>query len=107
MELMGNIGSFFSGDILNSRNTHNFMDPLVVEAKILGLLKDSKQQVKVANGERKISQGSYEETIRIDRTKFFVPFDVLTVGGCEIVLGVQWLKTLGPIIEILRLCNFL
>ncbi|KAJ0020707.1 hypothetical protein Pint_31653 [Pistacia integerrima] len=32
---------------------------------------------------------------------FHTDFYVLTLGGCDIVLGVQWLRTLGPI-----LCDF-
>jgi len=29
---------------------------------------------------------------------YHIYFYVLTLGGCDIVLGVQWVNTLGPIL---------
>ncbi|KAF5447343.1 hypothetical protein F2P56_032901 [Juglans regia] len=97
MKLLGKIGSFFVEILVDSGSTHNFLDPLVVEAAKLKVLKDRGLQVKVANGAKILSQSRCEENISIQGTKFLVPFHVLNLGGCDIVLGVQWLKTLGAI----------
>lgn len=52
---------------------------------------------KVANGAKVINQGRCVEAVNIQGSKFIVPFHVLTLGGCDIIFGVQRLKTLGPI----------
>lgn len=55
--------------------------------------------MKVANGEKLLSRGRCENTmVKIQGNNFPVSFHVLTLGGCDVVLGVQWLRTLGPII---------
>ncbi|XP_035551117.1 uncharacterized protein LOC118349692 [Juglans regia] len=97
MKLLGTIGSFSVEILVDSGSTHNFLDPLVVEATKLRVMEDGALQVKVADGTSIVSQGKCEEMIKVQGTKFLVPFHVLTLGGCDIVLGVQWLKTLGPI----------
>ncbi|KAF5468679.1 hypothetical protein F2P56_012816, partial [Juglans regia] len=97
MKLLGTIGSFSVEILIDSGSTHNFLDPLVVEAAKLRVVEDGALQVKVADGTSIVSQGKCEEMIKVQGTKFLVPFHVLTLGGCDIVLGVQWLKTLGPI----------
>ncbi|XP_042988692.1 uncharacterized protein LOC122316222 [Carya illinoinensis] len=97
MKLLGKIGSYSCEILVDSGSTHNFLDPLVVKAAKLKVMEDRNLQVKVANGTKIVTQGRCEETIRVQGTKFLVPFHVLTLGGCDIVLGVQWLRTLGSI----------
>lgn len=46
-----------------------------------------------------MSTGGCESvTFQVQGKRFFVAFLVLTLEGCDVVLGVQWLKTLGPIV---------
>lgn len=97
MKLLDKIGSFLVEILVDSQSTHNFLNPLVVEAAKLRIVKDSRLQAKVANGDKILSQRRCEEAIRIQGTKFLIPFHALTLGVCEIVLGLWWLKTLGPI----------
>lgn len=97
MKLLGKIGPFCVEKLVVSVSTHNFLDPMVAEATKVNLIKDSTLPVKVANGEQIMSQGGCHEIILIQGTKLLVLFHVLTLGGYDIVLGVQWLKTLGPI----------
>ncbi|XP_042958052.1 uncharacterized protein LOC122293563 [Carya illinoinensis] len=97
MKLLGRVGSCVVEILVDSGSTHNFLDPLVVQTAKLKVHKDSKLQVEVANGDKLISGGRCEEVIKVQDSKFRIPFHVLTLGGCDMVLGVQWLKTLGPI----------
>lgn len=63
----------------------------------MSIEKDLSLQVRVVDGAKVLSRGRGEVEVRIQGSKFSVPFHVLTLGGCDIVLGVQWLKTLGSI----------
>ncbi|XP_042979911.1 uncharacterized protein LOC122310090 [Carya illinoinensis] len=49
MKLLGRIGSFAVKILVDSESTHNFLDPLVVEAANLTVEKDVGLQVRVAN----------------------------------------------------------
>lgn len=51
----------------------------------------------MANGDTMSNKGSCNENINIQRSKFTIPFHVLSIEDCDVVLGVQWLRTLGPI----------
>lgn len=97
MRLLGRIGPLSVEILVDSGSTHNFLDPLVVKAAKLSVQKDVGLQVKVANGARVMSHGKCEETVTIQGSKFVIPFHILELGGCDVVLGIQWLKTLGSI----------
>lgn len=46
-------------------------------------------QVKVANGEKLVSKGRCEESfVKVQGNKFPISFNILTLGVCEMVLGV-------------------
>ncbi|XP_041025452.1 uncharacterized protein LOC121265848 [Juglans microcarpa x Juglans regia] len=97
MRLHGSIGPCSVEILIDSGSTHNFLDPLVVQEAKLSVRKDCSLQVRVANSDKILSQGRGEEVIKIQGSKFSIPLHVLTLGGCDIVLGVQWLRTLGSI----------
>ncbi|XP_040988925.1 uncharacterized protein LOC121236540 [Juglans microcarpa x Juglans regia] len=97
MRLHGSIVPCSVEILIDSGSTHNFLDPLVVQEAKLNVRKDYSLQVRVANGDKILSQGRGEELIKIQGSKFSVPFHVSTLGGCDIVLGVQWLRTSGSI----------
>lgn len=101
MRLLGRIEACSVGILADSGSTHNFLDPLVIQTTKFKIHNESSLQVRVANGDSKLSKGKCEEIIRIQESKFIVPFHVLTLGDCDIVLGIQWLKTLAPLIGIL------
>ncbi|KAL6316337.1 hypothetical protein AAG906_017972 [Vitis piasezkii] len=55
--------------------------------------------VKVANGQAIHSEGVVQQVpLHMQGNLYTIDFYILTLGGCDIVLGVQWLQTLGPIL---------
>jgi hypothetical protein len=80
-------------------STHNFVDPYIVRKTKLQCLVEEIIIVKVANGEVITSEGKCSVVaMKIQGNIFSTEFYFLTLGGCDIVLGVQWLRTLGLII---------
>ena len=55
-------------------------------------------EVRVADGIVLKTLGScHGVTITLQGHRFVVDFNILHLGGCEVVLGKQWLSTLGVI----------
>ncbi|KAA8534845.1 hypothetical protein F0562_029939 [Nyssa sinensis] len=85
--------------MLDTGSTHNFVDPSIITKARLPIYHTTGLNVKVANGEAVRSEGlTKPETFQMQGIHFTAEFFVLTLGGCDVVLGVQWLKTLGPIL---------
>ena len=56
-------------------------------------------KVKVANGDEIVSLGKCKNTkVKLQGYTFVVDLYILPLAGCDIVLGIQWLRTLGPIL---------
>lgn len=83
--------------LIDSGSSHNFVD--------LGLVKRLKGyldkwhvfNVKIVD-KGKVATSTSRGHIRIQDFNFVSDLYVITLGGCDVVLGVQWLKTLGPIL---------
>lgn len=57
-------------------------------------------RVKVANGQEIISPGqSQGHKVKLQGYSFSIYFFLLPLAGCDIVLGIQWLCTPGPILR--------
>lgn len=53
----------------------------------------------VANGDHISSTGYYKEvTLTLQDVSITTDFFLIALEGCDIVLGAQWLRTLGPIL---------
>jgi len=99
MRLMGSIGSVEVVILIDTESTHNFVDPNV--ARKAQLLADEKGQltVMVADGATLSCQGQCKAvSILLQSCKFSATLHLLTLGGCDVVLGVDWLRCLGPIL---------
>lgn len=97
-EIVGGHWRTVCGILVDSRSTYNFLDLVVTCVSKFRVEETLKLQVKVANGEKLLSIGRCEYIpLKVQRKKFFVSFHMPTLGGCDVALGVQWLKTLVPI----------
>nr|GFA28851.1 hypothetical protein [Tanacetum cinerariifolium] len=88
--------------LIDCGSTYNFLD--IHTAKKLGcrLAKTTPMQVSMANGQRMMSTSIYHDLKwSLQNEVFTSDIMLLPLGGCEMVLGVQWLATLGDM-----QCNF-
>lgn len=84
--------------LVDSRSTHNFLDIQVAEKLGRRLLPSGNARVKVAGGNRLNVKGKVDKLQwDFQETSFVADFMVIPLIGCDVVLGVQWLETLGPI----------
>ena len=99
LRLAGRIAHHTMVILFDGGNTHNFVQSRLV--KSLGLISQPTPTLRVL-----VSNGSEVECSQIcmvvpvitqDRT-FTVDLHVLPLSGADIVLGVQWLRSLGPVL---------
>lgn len=84
--------------LIDSGSTHNFMDRLVAEKLGCELKPAGLTRVKVADGSKiGVSAKIKEFQWDFQSTSFSADFMVIPLGGCDMVLGVQWLQQWGPI----------
>lgn len=85
--------------LVDSSSMHNFIQPRV--AKFLGLSMEETMplQVMVGNGSvLECRQLCPATTLLIQDHSFTVTLRVLPLSGADIIFGIEWLHTLGPII---------
>ncbi|XP_066395670.1 uncharacterized protein [Miscanthus floridulus] len=88
--------------LLDSGSTHNFIRASAAHRAGLRLFDSRGAHVIVANGERMACQGlGHNILLQISRESFRLDMFSIPVQGCDVVLGIAWLRTLGPI-----LCDF-
>lgn len=84
--------------LIDGRSTHNFIDQSIVYSLGLPVVRDRTFQVMVGNRETISCSGRcLSLTLGIQNQRVQADFYVLPVAACPIVLGVQWLETLGPV----------
>ncbi|CAO2161375.1 unnamed protein product [Urochloa humidicola] len=85
--------------LLDSGSTHNFVSEEAAVRTDLRYQHRRALQVTVANGERVPCAGVFRNaTFTIGGEVFSSDFFVLPLAGYDVVLGTQWLATLGPIL---------
>ena len=83
--------------LIDGGSTHNFIEQSLVERFGLTVDNGVKLEVVVANRDKLACVGRVRGlTIIIQGYTITTDFFVLPIAACPIVLGVQWLKTLGP-----------
>ena len=94
--------------LIDSGSTHNFDDPSLFFQ--LHIPVDSTQilEVKVANGEVFRTHSLCKDVpIDLQGHQFLVQLYVLPMGGCDLIIGTQWLSTLRIIqwdLKLLTMC---
>jgi hypothetical protein len=99
MQVRINLGGASLLALLDSGSTHNFVAEEVAARTSLRLQLHGGMRVTVANGERVPCSGVYRATsFSIEGTHFSTNFFALPLAGYDVVLGTQWLASLGPIL---------
>jgi hypothetical protein len=79
--------------------THSFIKESLLPQLSLEVMPQEGLTVKVANSERVTSIGvSRAAEMNIDSEHFNTKFYVLPLDGFNVILGIQWLSTMGPIL---------
>ncbi|KAA8519599.1 hypothetical protein F0562_013956 [Nyssa sinensis] len=84
--------------LIDGGSTHNFIDQATASRFGLYITRNKKLQVVLANQEKIECVGQCQGlTLTIQGVPITADYYVLPVAACQVVLGVQWLETLGPI----------
>lgn len=84
--------------LLDSRSSHNFIAKHTARRTGLPLLPRSRLSAMVAKGEKITCLGVLRQAaFTIQGSSFTVDLFVMPLAGFDIVLGAQWLSTLGPV----------
>ncbi|GJT85577.1 transposon ty3-G gag-pol polyprotein, partial [Tanacetum coccineum] len=84
--------------IMIRRSTHNFLDLYTAKKMGCRIRNTCPLQVTVGDGNKLISQHMVKDfQWKIQGVMFTTDVMLLPLGGCDLVLGVQWLSTLGTI----------
>jgi hypothetical protein len=84
--------------LLDTGSTHNFLDWNLAKSLKLAIDTTKTFKVKVANGAIISTKGEVKNLlVETQGHKFHIDFSLLELGGGGVVLGTQWLRTLGVI----------
>ncbi|KAL5782615.1 hypothetical protein ACOSP7_007644 [Xanthoceras sorbifolium] len=84
--------------LIDGGSTHNFIDQTTASKLGLPLVRNKCFHVMVGNGEKIECTGrSLGLTLIVQECPIKADFYILPRKACQIVLGVQWLETLGPV----------
>ena len=85
--------------LVDTGSTHTFIHSEVARCLGLPITERAGLSVLVANGDRMPSPGVYAAVdVSIHDERFTIDCFALDLGAFDLVLGVQWLQTLGPIV---------
>ena len=99
MRIIGNYKKRQLHILIDSGSTHNFLDLSVAKGLGCKLKVITPLEVTVANGQIITCTFVCEHfTWQVQNSTFSADLLVMHLGGCEMVLGVQWLATLGDIV---------
>jgi hypothetical protein len=85
--------------LIDSGSTHNFVDAKLAASLGIQPQPSDRITVQIANGQEVASPGrSREVEVKLQGVIFRTDLFILPLAGCDAVLGIQWLRTLGPIL---------
>ncbi|KAA8537022.1 hypothetical protein F0562_029500 [Nyssa sinensis] len=98
MRIVGVINKISVITLIDTGNTHSFIDPNVVRKARL-TVEDTNQSVKLADGSTLPCFGFCKATpLQLQSLEVTPSLYLLALGGCDVVLGMDWLKTLGTVV---------
>jgi putative ubiquitin-RnfH superfamily antitoxin RatB of RatAB toxin-antitoxin module len=99
MKVYVSMGDTVAVALLDSGSSHNFIDIDMACRVGIMIRPSSGLSVAVANGERFASPGkTTAQTVFIGGEAFHINLYALPLGEYDMVLGIQWLTTLGPVL---------
>ena len=99
MRIKAIIGAHEVVALIDSGSTHNFISDRVAETLRLPVKPTTPFTVRVANGERLSCKGKYEKLmVNLQGNEFHLDFFSVPLNGLDMVLGIQWLETLGSVV---------
>ncbi|KAH9696914.1 hypothetical protein KPL71_023390 [Citrus sinensis] len=102
MRVMAKIGQYAIVILIDSWSTHNFISSRLANLLQLPIKPTTSFSVQVANGAKLTCQGMFEKVqILIQNIPFSLTVYSLPITGLDMVLGIQWLETLGSVV-----CNW-
>ncbi|XP_038704764.1 uncharacterized protein LOC120000718 [Tripterygium wilfordii] len=85
--------------LIDSGSTHNFVSSKLVKQMGWQLEKTAEFKVMIADGGQVLSMGCCTSVpLMMGSYSCMMNLFVLPLGGCDIVLGVQWLQTVSPVL---------
>jgi len=85
--------------LLDTGSTHNFIDPKVVQRTGLVITPELAFDVTIAGDDKLQSEGLCRSVcFKCQGLEIVTDFHVLPIGGCQMVLGIDWLQTLDEMI---------
>lgn len=100
LRVTGRIQQMEVSILIDSGSSHNILQPRVASFLQLNVESINPFDVFVGNGETIKCSGSCNNIpVHINDAIFQVPFMILPIHGADVVLGVQWLSTLGPFLS--------
>ncbi|KAA8522988.1 hypothetical protein F0562_009411 [Nyssa sinensis] len=99
MRIKGKVKKNVVTILIDSGSTHNFLDPAMAKRAGASIQFTNPLTVVVADGTKLQSKAVVKEFQWVMQgTTFTADMRLLPLGGCDMVLGVQWLSTLGPML---------
>ncbi|XP_019177711.1 PREDICTED: uncharacterized protein LOC109172915 [Ipomoea nil] len=98
IKLLGLIGKQIVVILVDSGSTHSFVDPKVLDQRGIITERAENLKVTVANGETMMCDSVCKGLEwQVQKEQFKKDLRVLKLGGCDIVLGMDWIDTYAPI----------
>ncbi|GMI93353.1 hypothetical protein HRI_003004600 [Hibiscus trionum] len=84
--------------LIDGGSTHNFIQSRVAKHLALPITRTLNFTILVGNGQRLNNEGCARDVpVIVQNTKLQTDFYILPIEGADVVLGVAWMATLGPI----------
>lgn len=98
IQVKGQVGKKRLAVLIDSDNTHSFLNKAIVVDLNCKMTDTVPLSVTVANGNKMYSHHKCcNFTWVMQGVEFMADLRVLELGGCDIVLGVDWMKTVSPL----------
>lgn len=98
MKVFARINNHWVFILIDTGSTHNFLDSSLLEALKLPMSSRTGFAIKVANGDVIMTQGTCADVpIKMRGNSFVLGLHLISLGGCDTVLGTQWLSSLDLI----------